>query len=341
MTDLIKILNNPEEHYPGNFDTPQRANAMLTGLCQDAATEIERLNAEVLEQCRINGMSAEREDALRAELTRLKASIALDKMAENARELGLDYEPAVQEPYKGLSEHLSQASGGMVRIDPVTGNVGIGTPAAQPAVQEPVEVDQATMELAESVGLIGPASRTHDLHAAIQRFHDLICVNATIKAAQMAADAIREATPPAAAVQEGRDWSLLEATQESLREHMAEIKRLKAAQPEQQLMEKAYLAGFLASADGYNGQCPFDQCGQEIESDEDWCIDRDDALRQLLEQQEQEPVQGLPFGVGGGLVAIKTLLGRDPCVHANTAIEMIDAMLAAEPQPVRRKPNEQ
>ena len=76
-------------------------------------------------------------------------------------------------------------------------------PAAQPApVQELVEVDQATMELAESVGLIGPASRTHDLHAAIQRFHDLICVNATIKAAKMAADAIREATPPAAPVQE-------------------------------------------------------------------------------------------------------------------------------------------
>jgi hypothetical protein len=48
--------------------------------------------AEVLEQCRINGMSAEREDALRAELTRLKASIALDKKAENARELGLSYE---------------------------------------------------------------------------------------------------------------------------------------------------------------------------------------------------------------------------------------------------------
>jgi hypothetical protein len=37
--------------------------------------------------------------------------------------------------------------------------------------------------------------------------------------------------PPAAAVQEGRDWSLLEATQVSLREHIAEIKRLKAAQP--------------------------------------------------------------------------------------------------------------
>jgi hypothetical protein len=46
-------------------------------------------------------------------------------------------------------------------------------------------------------------------------------------------------------------------------------------------------------------------------------------------------VQDLPFGVGGGLVAIKTLLSRDPCVHANTAIEMIDAILkehrAAQP----------
>ena len=44
MTELVKILNNPEEHYPGNFDTPQRANALLTGLCQDAANEIDRLN---------------------------------------------------------------------------------------------------------------------------------------------------------------------------------------------------------------------------------------------------------------------------------------------------------
>jgi hypothetical protein len=103
---------------------------------------------------------------------------------------------AQQEPYKGLSDHLVQTTNGRVYVDPVTGDVGIGTPAAP--VQEPMEVDQATMELAESVGLIGPASRTHDLHCAIQRFHDLICVNATIKAAKMAADAIRESTPPAA-----------------------------------------------------------------------------------------------------------------------------------------------
>jgi hypothetical protein len=48
------------------------------------------------------------------------------------------------------------------------------------------------------------------------------------------------------------------------------------------------------------------------------------------------PVQDLPFGVGGGLVAIKTLLSRDPCVHANTAIEMLDAILAAHPAAQRQ-----
>jgi hypothetical protein len=41
--------------------------------------------------------------------------------------------------------------------------------------------------------------------------------------------------------------------------------------------------------------------------------------------------EALPFGVGGGLVAVKTLLSRDPCVHANTAIEMIDAILKEHP----------
>jgi hypothetical protein len=81
--------------------------------------------AEVLEQCRINGMSAEREDALRAELTRLKASIALDKKAENARELGLDYEPAVQE--RNFCERCGKRLGGEGHIHTCT------PPAAQPA----------------------------------------------------------------------------------------------------------------------------------------------------------------------------------------------------------------
>jgi hypothetical protein len=52
------------------------------------------------------------------------------------------------------------------------------------------------------------------------------------------------------------------------------------------------------------------------------------------------PVQDLPFGVGGGLVAIKTLLSRDPCVHANTAIEMIDAILKEHPAAQHEPENE-
>jgi len=56
------------------------------------------------------------------------------------------------------------------------------------------------------------------------------------------------------------------------------------------------------------------------------------AIKQALAQ----PVQSLPFGVGGGLVAIKTLLSRDPCVHANTAIEMLDVILKEHPAAQRQ-----
>ena len=89
MTDLIKILNNPEEHYPGNFDTPQRANALLTGLCQDAATEIERLNYEV---DAIPAIKEER-DALAAEVVRLKAAqpdYAWPTIADYEEEVGFE-----------------------------------------------------------------------------------------------------------------------------------------------------------------------------------------------------------------------------------------------------------
>lgn len=50
------------------------------------------------------------------------------------------------------------------------------------------------------------------------------------------------------------------------------------------------------------------------------------AIREALAEQP-----ATPFGIGGGLVAIKTLLSRDPCAHAKVAIEMIDAMLAEQP----------
>jgi hypothetical protein len=169
MTDLTELLNNPEEHYPGNFDTPQRANALLTGLCQDAANEIAKLQVE---------------------LTRLKASIALDKKAENARELGLDYEtPPVQEP---IGYFTVNGYDMWEQIDDTSGKPLYEHPVAQTAVQEK-------------------------------------CFLCGERVDSCASDVCPKSAQPA--VQEGRDWSLLEATQESLREHMAEIKRLKAAQP--------------------------------------------------------------------------------------------------------------
>jgi hypothetical protein len=69
------------------------------------------------------------------------------------------------------------------------------------------------------------------------------------------------------------------------------------------------------------------------------CDSEIEELRRLVRFAElvraealaEQPAQPLPFGVGGGLVAIKTLLSRNPCVHADTAIQMIDAILAEQP----------
>jgi len=47
MNDIVTTLNDPEKVYPGNFDTPQRANAFLFGLCQEAAEEIKKLRANI------------------------------------------------------------------------------------------------------------------------------------------------------------------------------------------------------------------------------------------------------------------------------------------------------
>jgi hypothetical protein len=43
---LADILDEPDVHYPGNFNTPKRANALLMGLAQEAADELRRLHAE-------------------------------------------------------------------------------------------------------------------------------------------------------------------------------------------------------------------------------------------------------------------------------------------------------
>ena len=45
--NLVAILNDPMRAYPANFSTSKKANALLLGLCQEAADEIERLKEEV------------------------------------------------------------------------------------------------------------------------------------------------------------------------------------------------------------------------------------------------------------------------------------------------------
>jgi len=72
----------------------------------------------------------------------------------------------------------------------------------------------------------GAGSESHD--DAVEAIKQAIAQDALDKMAENARELGLDYEP---AVHEGRDWSLLAATQESLREHMAEIKRLKAAQP--------------------------------------------------------------------------------------------------------------
>jgi hypothetical protein len=44
--DIVQVLVAPEEFYPGNFDTPERANAFYSCICQDAAMEITTLQQD-------------------------------------------------------------------------------------------------------------------------------------------------------------------------------------------------------------------------------------------------------------------------------------------------------
>lgn len=51
-----------------------------------------------------------------------------------------------------------------------------------------------------------------------------------------------------------------------------------------QLLEKAYLAGFNASGEGYNGEYPFRDKDQWPDDSADWCQKRDEELKELLEE---------------------------------------------------------
>ena len=101
------------------------------------------------------------------------------------------------------------------------------TPPAHPAVQEPV-----TKSFMVHLYNFGYKAGHHDTVEG--RYIDICRQDMETYHLEDVSEWLQDMVYTAAAqpaVQEGRDWSLLEATQESLREHMAEIKRLKAEQP--------------------------------------------------------------------------------------------------------------
>lgn len=117
----------------------------------------------------------------------------LEAYAREAVRLNAQAVPATLD-IEGLKDRLVAISSAVADSDHREAQAIIGTTlqllSAAPQPAQPL--DLGVMELAESVGLIGPASRTDDLHEAIQRFHDLIVVNASIKAARHFADGLAQ-----------------------------------------------------------------------------------------------------------------------------------------------------
>lgn len=102
------------------------------------------------------------------------------------------------------------------------------------------------------------------------------------------------------------------------------------------LMQRAVY--ICTSCAGVYADAPVSQCDCMPDKNEftEAIIYTEDQLREYAKKAvEAERAKGvLPFGVGGGLVAIKTLLSRDPCAHATLAIQMIDALLETQPSPL-------
>ena len=62
-----------------------------------------------------------------------------------------------------------------------------------------------------------------------------------------------------------------------------------------ELLEAAYLAGFNASGEGYNGEFPFDDRDQKPQHDPAWCKDKDNAITAIKQARSAPTVQVSPL----------------------------------------------
>ena len=53
----------------------------------------------------------------------------------------------------------------------------------------------------------------------------------------------------------------------------------------QEALKSVYLAGFMASQEGWNGECPFEDSDRNPEDEPDWCKQRDIYLKSLASLQ--------------------------------------------------------
>jgi hypothetical protein len=133
MTTLTEILNNPEEHYPGNFDTPERAVALLTGLCQDAAIEIDRLNRARAEKPRVRDKSGTDYEKLHAKWRKGRQELSNLTRAHEA----LLAKVRAEQPAQQQEARIAQLEAELMRMQGRELKLQFAL-AEQPAQHEPV-----------------------------------------------------------------------------------------------------------------------------------------------------------------------------------------------------------
>ena len=84
------------------------------------------------------------------------------------------------------------------------------------------------------------------------------------------------ATPTIAATRSATEFEIMQ--QEHIEQLEAQLANVK------QLLEKAYLTGFNATGEGYNGEYPYGDRNLNPEEDTEWLERRDEKLKELLEE---------------------------------------------------------